>query len=149
MDEKELVETNENVENVTENTEDSDNLSSDASVDVDETENSDNVEETEYEKQMREVTELRQQLEAQLFESQLKERGLEIFLEIGKVNELEGTEKLDYLQGLVDAILAKHSYKPLNPVGDSPNDVIETELKQGKVENSLGHKFKGWFGSSK
>lgn len=142
MDEKELTgtETVENPEQVE---------TVETTEEVETVENTETVEETEYEKQMREVTELRQQLEAQLFESQLKERGLEIFLEINKVNELEGTEKLDYLQGLVDAILAKHSYKPLNPVGDSPNDVIEAELKQGKVENSLGHKFKGWFGSSK
>ena len=105
-------------------------------------------EESEYDKQMREIKEIRETLEAQLFEQQLKERGLEIFAEVNKVHDLEGTEKLDYLQGLVDAILAKHSYKPLNPVGDSANDVIEAELKQGKVENSLGQKFKGWFGGN-
>ncbi|UNT53523.1 hypothetical protein [Lysinibacillus capsici] len=103
------------------------------------------VKETDYEKQMREVQELKATLEQQLFESQLREHGLEIFANVHNIGSLNGAEKVEYLQTIVDAILAKHSYKPLSANGEAV-DVVEEALSKGDISKSIGHKFMGWFG---
>lgn len=101
--------------------------------------------ETDYEKNMREVQELKATLEQQLFESQLREHGLEIFSKINNIGSLNGAEKVKYLQTIVDAILAKHSYKPLSANGEAV-DIVEEALAKGDVSKSLGAKFKDWVG---
>lgn len=100
--------------------------------------------ESDLEAQKRELAEMKATLEKQLFDARLKERGLEVFADISRLGELEGTDKLDYLQSIVDSVLAKHSYKPLSANGEAV-DVIQDALAKGDVQKSIGHKFKGWF----
>ncbi|MEY9972189.1 putative membrane protein YccC [Lysinibacillus sp. RC46] len=97
------------------------------------------------ETQKQEIAQIKAQLEKQLFDAQLKERGLEVFADINRLGELEGTDKLDYLQSVVDALLAKHSYKPLAMNGEAV-DAVQEALSKGDVQTSIGHKFKNWFG---
>jgi len=100
--------------------------------------------ESDLEAQKRELAEMKATLEKQLFEAQLKERGLEVFADISRLVELEGTDKLDYLQSVVDTILAKYSYKPLSANGEAV-DAVQEALSKGDVQTSIGHKFKNWF----